>query len=119
MVESDFRDSTTRHHGKHHRNTRRDISSDDGNSNVPEPTRRDGEHNQHKEENPRKERNTKMTRRMARNLSSFAVLFTLILAAPVDGFAAKDRDFRDDTNRASFKAQDFNADGVRFSRGDV
>jgi hypothetical protein len=113
MIESDFRGSANRHHGRHHRNTRRDVNSEGVNSHVPEPTRTDADHNQHKEEKAHKERKTKM-KRTARILSSFAVLSILIFGASAKGFASDRRDFNFDKDDTNFSARNFKSDGIRF-----
>jgi hypothetical protein len=113
MVESDFRGSANRHHGRHHRNTRRDVNSEGVNSHVPESTRTDDEHNQHKEENPHKERKTKM-KRTARILSSFAVLSILIFGASAKTFGADRRGFTFDKDDTNFRVRNFKMDGIRF-----
>jgi hypothetical protein len=114
MVESEFRGSANRHHGRHHRNTRRDVNSEGVNSHVPEPTRTDDDHNQHKEEKAHKERKTKMTKRTARILTGFAVLFMLISTASVRGFGAESRGFTFDKNVTNFRARNFEANDLRF-----
>ena len=118
-VESDFRGSAARHHGRHHRNTRRDVNSGGVNSPAAQPTRTDDEHNQHKGEKSHEERKTKMTKRTARIVSSFAVLFILIFGVADGTFASERRGFRTEDARADVRSRDLKVDGVRFSRVEV
>lgn len=117
MAESDFRDSATRHHDRHHRNARRGAHTDEDNSHAPEPARRGGKHNQHEEEKSKhKERKTKMTKRTARIVTSIALLMTIFGAAD-RAFAS--RTFRVDETRANRLERTLRADAARFSRGDI
>jgi hypothetical protein len=112
MVESDSRNSDTRH-GKRHRGAPRDVNPDDANSHVPASTPRDDKHNHHKGENPNKERDKKMTKRTTRIVSSVAILIAFLFTLSVKADASQRKELRRDKDvdaRANVKIDVFKAD---------
>jgi hypothetical protein len=122
MTENNFRNSN-RHHGRRNRHTPRDMHSEDVNTHVSEPTPRVGKRIHHKkEENPHKERTTKMSKRATRIISSAAASIALIFTLTANSFGFESRTPRPRDNRAdarpevSNSAFEFDKSGAVFSR---
>lgn len=132
MVESDFRNSATRHHHRRRRGSKsRVVESGDVNSHIPESAPRGAEHNHHGEKNPRKERVNKMTKRTTKILSALAVMlmFGFTLSAKAASFVSVDQrsidagvDIRQEAFRPDIRADfksDFLQTEIRFDGRDV
>jgi hypothetical protein len=120
MVESDFlRDPATHHHhGRRHDTTPRDVDSDDVNSRDSEATPKGDAHDHHGEENPRKERDTEMTKRTATNLTSLAISLIFVFGSAASAARAESRNQCRDNSRASIRTEVRfdNQRGSRFGR---
>jgi hypothetical protein len=125
MAENDFRNSN-RHHGRRTRNTPRDAHSDGVNSHASEPARRGGKNIHHdKEENPHKERATKMSKRATRVISGVAASIAFIFTLTGSTFGFESRNLRPTDNRANARTEvfstafDFAKRGADFNRPEL
>jgi hypothetical protein len=111
MVKNDSLRQSARHHdSRRHRNNSRSADHGNVNSYIQESTRTDEQHKRHDEESPRKERGTKMTKRMKRTRKisgglTMSILFLFFVGTSVSVAAATNRNQRRGEVRDNVRAE--------------
>lgn len=77
-----FRNTATKHHGKHHGPTVPDVPSKDGNNPIPEPRPEDNKRGHRKDDKRPKERKTKMRNRIAPTMTALAIALLFVTNLP-------------------------------------